>query len=514
MSVKEQLLLYPFLKVVICFGFGIWLGNFLFPIVPTWIWILVAFAVLFVWVVIRKHRFLKSILLLLVSFVLGVGWISIHRLKQVKQITSVEQTYDAMLLSDPIRHGKVVQTRLLVLNGRLKNEEVQASILRDKIENAYKILQVGNIIRCNSVVQSLESENIFIPPYYKKYLQSKGVVATTFIYYDDWCLSSASLKELSWINQLRIKALLLRKETLKMYEKQETTSDIISVLDAMTLGEKGYLSNETRNIYSASGASHLLALSGLHLGILFLLCATFIKRLKNAIVEGALELTLIWGYVFVTGMSITILRAAIMLSLYILANVMKRKPLMLNSLCLTIFILLISNPFSLWDVGFQLSSVAVLSVFIFYKPINNFFLSFRLMKGWLQRKIISVISASLAAQIGVTPLIMHYFGTFPVYFFMTNLIAIPLSTIILYGSVLLYIANALPVVQLLLLKGEFMLTHILNLFLRYISTLPMAQVSHINFSFIHILLYYIIVFCISKIIHYAIKVDRSLVNHL
>ena len=259
---------------------------------------------------------------------------------------------------------------------------MQASILRDTIENAYKILQVGNIIRCNSVVQSLESENIFIPPYYKKYLQSKGVVATTFIYYDDWCLSSASLKELSWINQLRIKALLLRKETLKMYEKQETTSDIISVLDAMTLGEKGYLSSETKNIYSASGASHLLALSGLHLGILFLLCATFIKRLKNAIVEGALELTLIWGYVFVTGMSITILRAAIMLSLYILANVMKRKPLMLNSLCLTIFILLISNPFSLWDVGLQLSSVAVLSIFIFYKPINNFFLSFRLMKGW------------------------------------------------------------------------------------------------------------------------------------
>ena len=203
-----------------------------------------------------------------------------------------------------------------------------------------------------------------------------------------------------------------------------------------------------------------------------------------------------------------------MLSLYILANVMKRKPLMLNSLCLTIFILLISNPFSLWDVGLQLSSVAVLSIFIFYKPINNFFLSFRLMKGWLQRKIISVISASLAAQIGVAPLIMHNFGTFPVYFFMTNLIAIPLSTIILYGSVLLYIANALPVVQLLLLKGEFMLTHILNLFLRYISTLPMAQVTHINFSFMHILLYYIIVFCISKIIHYAIKVDRSLVNHL
>lgn len=214
-----------------------------------------------------------------------------------------------------------------------------------------------------------------------------------------------------------------------------------AIITAMTLGDKTSLSSQTKNIYSISGASHVLAVSGLHIGIIFQLFILSFgglgRRKRQSPFAIALSLTAIWMYVLFIGLPASAVRSATMISICCCALLFHRKALSFNNLSCAYVIMLLFHPLYLFDISFQMSFLAI-GFILLLAPIFQAMLHIR---HRMLRKIWNMTSLSLAAQIGTMPLIVFYFGRISCYALLTSFIAIPAATLILYlSATLLFLA--------------------------------------------------------------------------
>ncbi|THG57352.1 ComEC family competence protein, partial [Bacteroides faecichinchillae] len=269
---------------------------------------------------------------------------------------------------------------------------------------------------------------------YSRYLMYKGIAGTGYVASGKWTkLSSVS------VSSLRLMANSYREKLLALYRKLGFEGDELAVLSALTVGDKTELSESIRESYSVSGASHVLALSGLHIGLLYVLFSYILKLLDvkggNAgkYLRTLLLLLLLWSFAFFTGLSPSVIRSASMFSALAVAEVFSRKAISLNTLAAVAWFMLLCKPVWLFDVGFQLSFLAVASILLIQKPIYQLLP----VKGWLGKYIWRLMAVSIAAQLGTAPLVMFYFSRFSTHFLLTNLVVIPLVTIILYMAVLM-----------------------------------------------------------------------------
>ena len=187
-------------------------------------------------------------------------------------------------------------------------------------------------------------------------------------------------------------------------------------------------------------------------------------------VSQILMILAIWAFVFLVGMSTSVVRSAVMLTTYALLSLGHRDKMSLNTLAFTAMILLMLNPISLFDVGFQLSFMAVAAILILMPQFEKLFPQGYLLDHPLQKWIWSLVAVSFAAQIGVVPLIAYYFERFSTYFLLTNLIVVPAATLILWLSMVVLVFPSLAYL-LLYIVG------LLNTILAKISTLPGASIS-------------------------------------
>ena len=268
-----------------------------------------------------------------------------------------------------------------------------------------------------------------------------------------------------FLNQRNI--LLQRLETAGLSDNQ------YAVVAAMALGDKSSLTKDLKETYSMTGASHILALSGLHLGIIYaLLSLLVVGRRWQMITQVAIILS-IWAFVFLTGMSTSVVRSAIMLTVYALLAIGHRQKMSVNTLAFTAIVMLLVSPQALFDVGFQMSFMAVFSILLFtplfYRPFSaEYLMTHRLVK-WLW----GMVAVSIAAQIGVAPFIAYYFGRFSCFFLLTNFIVIPAATLILYLSLATLLIPSIGVI-LASIVG------LLNTTLLYISTIPGATIDGLH----------------------------------
>lgn len=219
-----------------------------------------------------------------------------------------------------------------------------------------------------------------------------------------------------------------------------------AIITAMTLGDKTALSSKTKDIYSISGASHVLAVSGLHIGIIFqLFFLSLGGRKKRSPYAIALSLSAIWMYVLFIGMPASAIRSATMISICCSALLFHRKALSFNNLSCAFLIMLFSHPLYLFDISFQMSFLAI-SFILLLAPIFQASVHTR---HRLTRWLWNMTSLSLAAQIGTMPLIAFYFGRISCYALLTSFIAIPAATLILYLSALLLLLALLSGVSFL-----------------------------------------------------------------
>lgn len=271
---------------------------------------------------------------------------------------------------------------------------------------------------------------------YSNYLARKGIAATAYVDSTHWKL----IKQNNSFSIFQY-AHNLRNKLLEVYKRNHIESNEFAVLAALTLGYQDEIKDDLYNSYSNSGAMHILSVSGLHVGIIyvvFLFLLSFLNKTKQTLlIKSTLIIILLWGYAFITGLSPSVMRASLMFSLVALAGALNSKSNIYNSVFFSAFVLLLINPNYLFDVSFLLSYSAVLSIVYFHPKIkrlahfNNKFLNW----SW------DLVCVSIAAQIATFPLGIFYFHKFSNYFLITNFLAIPISTLIIYLALALFITS-------------------------------------------------------------------------
>jgi competence protein ComEC len=265
----------------------------------------------------------------------------------------------------------------------------------------------------------------------------------------------------------------------------------------MTLGDKSALSRELRDTYSVTGASHVLALSGLHLGILYMLLSFLLQsRYRQRVWSQAVLVLSIWAFALLVGLPVSVVRSATMISLFAIFSVGHRPHLSVNLLCLAALVILLQNPYALFDVGFQLSFVSVASILLLLPlftpdplpqaeraPAPSLFRRFT-------TAVVGLLAVSLVAQVGVAPLIAYYFGRFSTYFLLTNLIVLPAAYLILCGSLLMLLV---PIVA----PAVLWIVGSLNRLLSVVVQLPLSSIDDLHPSWVQVVVWYLLVASLS-----------------
>lgn len=349
---------------------------------------------------------------------------------------------------------------------------------------------------------------------YKKYLEYRNIYHRAFFSAKEWLrLSAVKKKRASGIIYYSGKA---RQRMMQIFEQNGLSGREYAVASALILGYTDHLDPETMSDFAGTGAMHILSVSGLHVGIIFIVMGFILSFLdKNRVgrvIKSFFLLTFIWFYALITGLSPPVLRAAIMISILIIGKLIRKDTGIYNSLIFSAFILLLFNPFNLANVGFQLTFLAVGGI-AFVNPYisklwtpmvwprlktkNKIKLKVKKIISLVVDNNWSIISVSIAAQLMTCPIGLYYFHQFPLCFLITNLIVIPLSTLIIYLGVLILCIFPIPLLPIYLTRAFAFLIKCMNQVIHKLEQLPYSSIQGISVSgFETILLYIIILFLI------------------
>ena len=304
-------------------------------------------------------------------------------------------------------------------------------------------------------------------------------------------------QSLSSFERTILKAQDFRQQAEQQLHTLHIGEQDFAVIAAIAMGDKSALNQETKEAYSISGTSHILAVSGLHIGIIFQLIILLLGGKRRSKLTIILSTTIVWAYVIFIGFPASAVRAATMLSIYSMVLLSLRPDPTLNTLALAYIIMVLVNPFNIFDIGFQMSFLAVGSILLFY-PLFFCLLS---SHSNIIRAIWGLFCVSLAAQIGTLPLIVFYFGRISCYSLITSFIAIPAATLILYLCVLLFILSPLTYISFLASSIEGLMqlvmnvltsiTQFINTAFRLTSMLPGASIEHVHLSLLQLAILYV-----------------------
>jgi competence protein ComEC len=334
----------------------------------------------------------------------------------------------------------------------------------------------------------------------KRFLNNQNIYYTGYI-------NSVCWKKIDYsgTHDLLRLSLLVRNKLLQILRDNQVQGREFAVIAALLLGYVDDIDHELIKDYSATGAMHILSVSGMHVGIIFLVLEKilgFLRKIKHGIVlKTSLIILMIWFYAMLTGLSPAVLRASVMISLVAVGKAMKRQPDILNILSASFIILLVHDPTLLVNVGFQLSYLAVAGIVLLYKPVYDLFIT----SNHLLDKIWSIVAVSIAAQIITFPLSLFYFHQFPNYFILTNILVVPLSSLIIYTGIILLFCGAVPVVSMCLAKILIALVWFLNNSIHFIEGLPFAVTKAAYLSIEQMIVVYLLVSLLFLFLFYKKK---------
>ena len=267
---------------------------------------------------------------------------------------------------------------------------------------------------------------------YGLYLRRQGIVGTCWALRRNWQLIGHE-------DDMDLKGLAKRCQYFlyQQYQKMGIEGQELGIISALTLGYREDLDKDVQRAFSASGAMHVLAVSGLHTGIVWgivmwiLTLGVLYKPLWEdkfrRLLLNISTILLIWAYAFLTGLSPSVMRSALMLTFWALSSLLEQQTSRWNPLLAAAVVILIVNPLALWSVSFQLSFAAVAGIMLFGSSMQQAVVS----KGRVWQSVSGLLIVSLAAQLGTMPLTLHYFGQTSNYFALTNLIVVPMAGILL-----------------------------------------------------------------------------------
>lgn len=362
-------------------------------------------------------------------------------------------------------------------------------------------LRYGEAVLLHSEIDTIRDNSNPYSFNYASYLRKKEIFRRTFA--EDWQWKKVRQRSEEGVRQF---AFRMRDNLLDLLRKDGLKGDEFAVAAALLLGYTADLTPEIMKNYAASGAMHILSVSGMHVGVIYLfleLLLGFLNRHRwGRWLKALLILTLIWFYACMTGLAPCVLRAALMITLPIIARSMSRVPDMINVIAASLLLMVALEPMVLHDVGFQLSYMAVTGLVILYKPIYDLYVT----SSWLPDKIWSLLAVSIAAQIATLPVTLYVFHQFPNYFLLTNLVVVPLSSLIIYTGIALMAASYIPVVSGVIATGLSFMIRCLNQAIAFIEGLPCSTTSGIYISALASLL-----LCTAIILFFLLWMKRELV---
>lgn len=494
---------YPFIRLIILWIAGVFCGDCLFDSHWQLSWGILAFALLFVLAVafyIQKRysqRWCFGVAALALCF--AGGWIGVTR--QLQQATGytfpkAETVYRALLTDAPEAKKNTLLCRVLLTEqcdsaGAARPVGCNVLLYLAKDSAALQLESGDELLAFVCITPPANNRN-FDEFDYARYLMRQGIAGTGYVATGKWTLlSSPPLSPASGASgvnagvkafcyNLKHTARLYREKLIALYRRLGLEGDGLALLSALTTGDRTELSISVRESFSVAGASHILALSGLHIGLLYAVLFFALKPVarqseRSRKVCAVLLIACLWAFAFFTGCSPSVVRSVTMFSLWTLAGMFGRQPFSFNTLAVTAWLMLLYNPVWLFDVGFQLSFVAVASILLVQPSV------YRLLavKSRLGKYVWGLMSVSIAAQLGTAPLVMFYFSRFSTHFLLTNLVVVPLVTVILYAALLMLCLTPFAWIQAWVAEGVRRLLEVLNLFVRWVEQLPYSSVDGI-----------------------------------
>ena len=407
------------------------------------------------------------------------GLILISDEKAAISILEPEQTIFLATLSDyPVEkeNSYLVTIKLdrLVADGVIK--PVKGSmVLYHRKDSVIKTLKPGDQISIKCTPLEITNRG---NPYefdYKSFMESKGIRYYAFTGKGN-IIGNVAPEHI----KLKYKALIIRERIIKMYEERGIKDERLALVSAITLGQKNLLDREMKQIFINAGVMHIMAVSGLHAVILSLFIFNMLFFLKGRfnILRVVITIVLLWAFAFITGLSPSVLRATLMFSFLQAGNLMKRKVNGINSVLASAFVLIILKPSVITEAGFLLSYSAVIFIIGFYQDLYNK-LSF---KTWLPDKIWQSVVVTLVAQAGTLPLTIMLFNRFPVYFILTNVIIVPLSSLLIILGCLVPLTYSIVPVSRFLASILDSLTGLTEFLTGTAASLPGSTIDNIGLT--------------------------------
>jgi competence protein ComEC len=317
---------------------------------------------------------------------------------------------------------------------------------------------------------------------YASFLNSKGI--SSIIRVDSSHILNLSDDDFSFQRF----AFQWRSSILKRFHDDVLKPEEKQVASALLLGDRSEMNPELLKDYSSGGIIHILAVSGLHVGLIYQLCIwlfKYLKFLKRNRLDMLLIILILWFYAAMTGLSSSVNRAVCMFTLLSLADFLNRRVSPFNILSSAAFLLLLLKPDVIFDMGFQLSFAAVWGI-LSARPILE---KLKVLRSKFIVLLLTPIIISIVAQIATAPFSLFAFGTFPTWFLPANLFAVPLSTILTYLGIAALVFSDVPFLGMGLMTLFSLGIRILNYWAQFISTLPYAQISNLNIGYFELMCY-------------------------
>ena len=329
------------------------------------------------------------------------------------------------------------------------------------------IPQVGDQVAISSALMAIRNEGNPGEFDAKMFWSRQGINKMAFV----------SRGELLLLNQAKqsliTKWLIASRNYLRSALTAHLSGAELAISLALILGDNSMLDKEIRDSFTNTGALHVLAVSGLHISIIMQILMAVLAVFSGVLSRRIAVIFLIgimWWYAAITGLSPSVLRAVIMFTVLSIAQLSGRNYDSLNTLFFTAFVLVLWNPLTVFDIGFQLSFLAMLGIFLFYEKIASFWV----IQQAILQKVWQGTAIGLAAQVMTTPLSLHYFHQFPNYFILTNIGLMASSGLILGGGLLIFSVSWWGFVAKWIGAALMLVVGLSLWFIQWVESLPSA----------------------------------------
>lgn len=526
MTTRDELLKDPLLRVVIALIGGMLTAYHTFGSLPvsTTGWMLAVVVSALVTLLLTRFPIAQGAMICVSAFLFGAFLMQRTMVAMSAPLPTETARWRAVVATEPVRKGKTVRFDAFLLPAadvtsstndasripaddnvasnndasRISAETTSKRSPRPMKVKASAYCQEGSPIPFHAG-ETIDIEAALKEPAdyadrhfsYRRWMLTQGYRAQVFIAGGRWQKARGGLRWLPRVERIRIKLEVQRHRLVTRYAALGLQSADLALVSALTLGDKSMLSRETKEAFSMSGASHVLALSGLHLGIIFSFLILVVCRGNRHSRWVPLIAVTVWTYVLLVGMPASAVRSAVMLTLLMMATSLHRSSRPYNTLAFAAMCIIVASPLSLFDTGFQMSFLAVLAIALLYKPLERLFPQ-RWMAWRPARWLCQMAAVSVAAQAGVVPIVAYCFGRFSCYFLLTNCIAIPLTTLLLWCAVLMLLLTPLPMGQQVVAWAMEGTARLLGDTQAMIAGIPGSHIENININFVQVVLCYVL----------------------